>query len=92
MLGRIVGKSPSVVAEVERATDSIADRANAMSSGYRTGYYHPDHKSPGVGRTQPKYVANVEVKSYAAVGIAYTGNYAAMKDNYENNTLLKARG
>lgn len=92
VLGRIIGKAPEVVAEVERATTSIADKANAMSSGYRTGYYHPDHKSPGVGRTQPKYVSDVQVKMHSVVGIVYTGNYAAMKDNYENNTLLKARG
>lgn len=92
VLGHMIGKSPSVVSEVERATDAIACKANAMSSGYRTGYYHPDHKSPGVGRTQPKYVSDVQVKTHSVVGIVYTGNYAAMKDNHENNTLLKARG
>ena len=91
-LGRIIGKAPEVVAEVERATGEIADTANSMSSAYRTGLYHRDHKSPAVGNTQPRYVADVEVKRNAVVGIAYTGNYAAMKDNSENNTLLKARG
>lgn len=92
VLGHMIGKSPSVVAEVERATDAIAGRANSMSAGYRTGIYHRDHKSPGVGNTQPKYVSDVQVKTHSVVGIVYTGNYAAMKDNYENNTLLKARG
>lgn len=92
VLGRIIGKAPEVVAEVERATDAIAGKANAMSSSYRTGYYHPDSKSPGVGRTQPKYVSDIQVMDNAVVGIVHTGNYAAMKDNYENNTLLKARG
>lgn len=91
-LGRLIGKAPEVVAEVERATGEIAERANSMSSGYRTGLYHRDHKSPAVGNTQPRYVDDTDIKRNAVVGIVYTGNYAAMKDNAENNTLLKARG
>ena len=91
-LGRLIGTAPEVVAEVEAATTRIREAASAMSSGYRTGYYHPDHKSPGVGNTQPEYEGNVEMQRSSVVGIVYTGNYAAMKDNAENNTLLKARG
>lgn len=91
-LGRVIGKAPEVVAEVERCTREIWSNANAMGSGFRTGLYHRDHKSPAVGDTQAAYDGNVEVKNNAVVGIVYTGNYAAMKDNAENNTLLKARG
>lgn len=91
-LGRIVGKAPEVQAEVERCTKEIWQRANALSSGYRTGLYHRDHESPAVGNTQPAYDGDVELKRNAVVGIVHTANYAAMKDNAENNTLLKARG
>lgn len=91
-IGRLIGKAPEVVAEVERVTGEIAGRANSMSSGYRTGLYHRDHEPPAVGNTQPTYVGDVEEYGNSVVGIVHTGNYAAMKDNAENNTLLKARG
>lgn len=91
-LGRIIGKAPEVQAEVEAATRRIWSSANAMGSGFRTGLYHRDHESPAVGNTQAAYDGDVEVKRNAVVGIVHTGNYAAMRDNAENNTLLKARG
>lgn len=91
-LGDAIGADPDVLAAVSKATDSISEKANSMSAGYRTGIYHRDHKSPGVGNTQPKYGKDARIMGKSAVGIVYTGNYAAMKDNHENNTLLKARG
>ena len=91
-LGRAIGKAPEVVAEVDAATKRIWSAANSTSAGYRTGLYHRNHESPAVGNTQPAYDGDVEVKRNAVVGIVYTANYAAMKDNFENNTLLKARG
>jgi hypothetical protein len=45
-----------------------------------------------VGGTQPAYVGDVRMGRRGYVGIVHPGNYAAMKDNYENNTLLKAKG
>lgn len=77
---------------VKEHTERICQSAQAMSSGFRTGLYHRDHKSPAVGNTAPKYEANIENHGGVPVGIVYTGNYSAMKDNHENNTLLKARG
>ena len=85
----------SVRMEVAKATDSTAARANALSAGFRTGLYHRDHKSPAVGNTQPRYASALgesKRKPAIPVGLVYTGNYAAMKDNALNNTLLKARG
>ena len=79
--------------QIRSITEQTAARANALSSGYRTGLYYRDHKKPPVGDTQPVY--SHDVKTYGKgypVGIVYTGNYAAMKDNHENNTLLKSRG
>lgn len=78
--------------EVEAATSRVIAAANSLSSGYRTGLYHRNHESPAVGNTQPRYAGDVQEFGGWPVGIAYTGNYAAMKDNAENNTLLKARG
>lgn len=95
-LGRIIGKAPEVRKEVDRATRDIWSKANAMSSGYRTKLLEhqnkPRHGVYPVGGTQAVYDGDVKVMREAVVGIVHTGNYAAMKDNAENNTLLKARG
>ncbi|MBQ9003115.1 MAG: hypothetical protein IJ087_14790 [Eggerthellaceae bacterium] len=79
-------------AEVAARTRKAAAAANSMSAGYRTGLYHRDHESPAVGGTAPRYEPDVRDYDGWPVGIVYTGNYAAMKDNHENNTLLKAKG
>ena len=73
---------------LESAAREAAERANAMSSGYRTALYHKDGQT--VGNTQPHYVGDAKVGSKGPVGIVHPKNYAAMKDNYENNTMLKA--
>lgn len=90
-----VANMQNVRMAVAKATDATAARANALSAGFRTGLYHRDHKSPAVGNTQPKYASALgesKRKPAIPVGLVYTGNYAAMKDNAQNNTLLKARG
>lgn len=91
-LGRFCAKAPETVDEIDKAVSRIAATATSMSSGNVTGSYHRDHKSPHVGGTAPVYGSNTQVMTNSAVGIAYTGNYAAMKDNLENNTLLRAMG
>lgn len=91
-LGIAIATDQAVVEEVTRATERINDAANAMGSGHLSGYYHPDHKSPGVGRTPAAYACNVRQYPKSVVGIVHTANYSAMQDNAENNTLLKARG
>ena len=78
--------------EVEAATARIAGRANALSSGFRTGLYHRNHESPAVGNTQPVYASDVETHGQMPVGIVHTANYSAMRDNAQNNTLLKSIG
>ncbi len=77
---------------VADAVEDVTARANSMSAGFRTGKYHVNHQSPHVGETQPRYEGNVERHGRTDVGLVYTGNYSAMKDNHLNNTLLKARG
>ena len=79
--------------EVERVTARCGSRANAMGSSFKTGTYHRDHKSPHVGGTTASYGSDVEeFKGFWPVGLVHTGNYAACRDNAENNTLLKALG
>lgn len=73
-------------------TAQCVNAANAMSSGFRTGIYHRDHRSPGVGNTQPVYAGDVREGRKGIVGIVHPANYAAMLDNHENNTLLKVKG
>ena len=73
-------------------TARYVNAANAMSSGFRTGIFHPGGRSPGVGNTQPVYAGDVTEGRKGIVGIVRPANYAAMLDNHENNTLLKVRG
>lgn len=88
-LRKLIGDAaePSVKAK----TAGIKAAADSMSAGYRTGIRH-EKDGTKVGNTRPKYKSNVRKFNGLPVGIVYTGNYAAMKDNTENNTLLKARG
>lgn len=61
----------------------------------RTGGTWRDHgKSyPTIGGTEPVYRAKpAKIIGGKPFAIAYTGNYAAQKDNLKNNTLLKAKG
>lgn len=90
-LWRLACKSDGTYQLVRNKTDATASKANSLGSGYKTAKYHRDHKSPAVGGTSPKYVANTSrPKGVVPVGIVYTGNYAAMKDNMLHNTLLKS--
>lgn len=89
-LANLVGGSQGTFSLVARKTDAVASNANAMSAGFRTGFYHRDHKSPAVGGTQPHYKHDVQRRGRNPVGIVVTGNYAAMKDNHLHNTLLKS--
>lgn len=90
-LERAVNFAEGTESALRSKTSAITSAANAMSAGFRTGYYHRDHKSPAVGGTPASYAGDVEMGRKGYVGIVYTANYAAQKDNYQNNTLLKAR-
>lgn len=91
-LWRCMKAAPETAEAVELATRRIHSRANALGSTFRTGLYHRNHQSPAVGNTQAAYGGNVERHNGTPVGIVHTGNYAAMRDNAENNTLLKSIG
>lgn len=68
----------------------IAERSNMLSVGYRTPKWH-DHETGEVkGGKQPKYGATLGNRQ--VICIVHPENYAAMKDNYLHNTMLKAMG
>lgn len=90
-IGRLCASQPARDA-VREKTEEVQGRAQSLGGGFRTGLYHRDHKSPAVGNTPAVYESNVRDYGSASVGIVYTGNYSAMKDNSRNNTLLKAIG
>lgn len=89
-LANLVGKSQGTFSLVSEKTEKVASNANSMSAGFRTGKYHKDHKSPAIGGTQPNYKHDVQRRGKSPVGLVVTGNYAAMKDNHQHNTLLKS--
>lgn len=78
---------PSVIGDI---TNRIIAQANAFSAGFRTGIYHDHQTGETLGDTQPDYGGNVKKVGKTIVGIVHPKNYAAIKDNYENNTLLKS--
>lgn len=75
---------------LEEAVQSVISNANASSAGYRTGIFHDHMTGEKRGDTQPVYGGDVARKGRSMVGIVHPMNYAAHKDNYENNTMLKA--
>jgi hypothetical protein len=87
---RLACKSDGTYQLVRSAGDATAGKANALSAGFKTGRYHPNHKSPGVGGTQPSYRSNTRRNPTVPTAIVYTANYAAQKDNMQHNTLLKS--
>lgn len=71
---------------------AIASAANASSAGNLTQETVRWATKEHVGGQAPQYVSDVKRGRKGWVGIASTGNYAARKDNYENNTLVKSIG
>lgn len=91
-LERAVNFAEGTKAALQSRSSEISAKANSFGASFRTGKYHRDHKSPAVGGTQPHYESDVQMGRKGYVGIVHPANYAAMKDNYLNNTLLKAKG
>lgn len=87
-------RTPEVKAAMNREASGIADRANQLSAGFRTGIWHDHATGETRGNTQPNYgytKAQTSTK-YGSIAFVHPKNYSAMKDNYLHNTMLKARG
>lgn len=73
---------------LDTAVKAVVSNANQSSAGFRTEVIHIDGRR--VGGTQPEYGGDVAKKGRTTVGIVHPKNYAAIKDNYINNTMLKS--
>ena len=83
-------RSDGLYQMIRSEADKRAAQATAMAGGFKTGKYHRDHKSPAVGGTHAKYSSKTgRPLGKVPVGMVHTGNYAAMKENMQHNTLAK---
>ena len=82
---------PAVKGALTKEAAAIAGRANALGSGFRTQLYTRPKTREKVGGKQPVY-KSLPARMYNGYPVALVteGNYSAMKDNYEHNTLLKS--
>ena len=88
-LKQLVDTSPETGALLQSHVVATVDAANAMSAGFRTGIYHREDGTT-VGNTQPRYAGDTQKSRGCYIGLVHPDNYAAMKDNHERNTMLKA--
>lgn len=87
-----VNQAEGVSALVEQKASEIADRANSYGASFETERTVVWATGERVGGTSPEYGHSVKVTNQGAIGLVMPKNYAAMKDNYLHNTLLKAKG
>ena len=87
---KAINEAKGTESKLRVITQHVIGKANALGSGYRTGRYHREHRSPSVGGTQPQYGGDVKRMGESVVGIVHPENDAAMKDNHLHNTMLKA--
>lgn len=102
---RVINESPGTADALGSVCARIAGKANALAAGYKSGIWHdtgstkpPGHGEwhdrgktyPTKGGTPAQYEFDVEKRKSAQVGIVYTANYAAQKENMQHNTLLKS--
>lgn len=80
------GLKETLEAEVNR----IKSAANANGSGFRTENTVDWATGQRYGGTAPIYDGNVQRKKNSTVGLVFTANYSARKDNMLHNTLLKS--
>lgn len=87
-----VNEADGILDALRQKADEIADKANSYGAGFETERTVVWATGERVGGTQPVYGSDVKKGGKGPVGIVMTKNYAAMKDNYLHNTLLKAKG
>ena len=85
-----IQESEGLPSTLQGYVSQITGKANALSSGFRTEETRDYSTGQMVGGTQPRYAGDVEKKRNTVVGLIHPTNYAAMKDNYLHNTLLKS--
>ena len=87
---KAINESGNLLTRIDREAKRIASNANNLGAGYRTGRWHDHATGETKGNTAPKYVGESRRGKKGPIGIVHPINYAAMKDNYLHNTMLKA--
>lgn len=87
-----INRMPGLEDALYEYSEHIAERANAISAGYRTGRWHDHLTGETLGGTPTMYGADVFNGRKGYIGIVHPENYSAMKDNHLHNTMLKAKG
>lgn len=88
----VVNSAEGLEAALAERAAELAAKANSMGAGFETEQTVRWATGEHVGGTSPEYGSDVKRGSKGPVGIVMPRNYAAMLDNHENNTLLKAKG
>ena len=89
-LEKAVNNDAVVMEVLEQKTAEVCSRANAYGASFETERTVNWATKEHVGGTQPEYGYSVRVGNQGAIGLVMPKNYAAMKDTYLHNTLLKA--
>ena len=91
-LKHAVNYAPGTKAALGKKAAQISANANSMAAGFRTGIFHDHETGETKGDTPARYESSAKMGSKGYVGIIYTANYSAKKENHLHNTLLKAKG
>ena len=85
---RAINASPGIKPLLKKHGQAIASRADSLGAGYRTAKYYDREAGELKGGKRPEYGATLGTRYVLC--LVHPENYAAMKDNYLHNTLLKA--
>lgn len=75
---------------VNKHAQSVQQRVNGMSAGFRTGRYYDRPSKQLRGGKAPQYGVKLASSDTNPHALVYTANYAAMRFEHDNNGLLKA--
>lgn len=86
-------KLPPVKGALTKEANVICSTANGMAAGFTTGYFYDRGEGKRKGGIPARYgMKAAKEMGRTSVAIVFADNYAAQKDTYTNNTLLKAIG
>ena len=87
-----VSEADGVKEALRAKASEIAKTATSYGASFETERTTVWATGEHVGGKTPEYGADVKRGIRGWVGIVMPKNYAAMKDNYLHNTLLRAKG
>lgn len=75
---------------VDRRALQIQSRVQSLSGRFRTARFYDRSDNELRGGKSPVYETKLTDSTHPCVALVYTGNYAAMRFEHDNNGLLKA--